>query len=1158
MSEVAPLEAQAGRGPSRSFTPVNRPVVLRKCACGGTPGPDGECENCKRRRLLVQRVATGAAAAGPSAPESVHRTLASPGRPLDPGTRQFMESRFGHDFSQVRIHTDSHAADSAREINAQAYTAGNDIAFAPGKYQPDSHAGQHLLAHELAHTVQQGGLQRRASDLAVDTEPGSRLEHEADRAAHSVMNGRGAPAIAGRVAGPVVSRAPVSAPATGTAAGGTPVPVPVSTPSYFGNTTHQVTAEAGVSVGTGTAATAEESFSVDVLYVPAAKGRKGVQRFKDLANGGVLQSVIGLSGNANASAWQLRDPPPELRSTWLSARGLAPGPAADKAWSDAGGGATFGVCATGNAQIDHIVELQTTGGNNAENLQPLDGSQNSESGQALWNEVSGLARAILAERKLSSGKAAQLRLKFRTADMKGTAKFPAYETAAPVLDPATKLKRGTTCLSIGEAMTDNLAAGAGTAPAGGSATTAYVITAKAAAATAGGSSTTLRVPGSLPLAADAAIYSDPANQAAGQLISGLLLEKLKSGSNASAGKIDASLDTRSRGPKATKLPISMDGAASVIGLDVAAQAQGGRLSLTNPNPGLKFTYPFLSPGVISTMEVTPAGETNWTGYIDPKISFLGRLDVASQNGTLTISKGLGLTELKPPIPGIRIVKSSLGLQLAPEFKPTGFLDLEFGPADKPTATASFAATTDGKGLVATGQLKLNIPGLSKAGAEITYRGGGDYGAGSWSGEFAIGMNDISLPYVTSGSVVARLGAGGKALTVSGALGLTLPGGSTATVGLSDQSGDWVLSGSGTFVVPKVGQVPGGITYNTRSGEVSARIGRVTFKLFGFPATLNSLKGKFASGVPPVFSGSGSLVISKGKLSGTINVDLGEDGRFSGSGTMAYPLFEGLTPQVTVIYKNDRLRVEADITVQSFKLFEGVKNDKELLNLSATIPVPGLSAGTSGVVITIGGGLTVGYSFGPGAIAPITFKAGFNPLDESPDLTLGVEGKLSIPARAYVTAAARAELGVQVDALIVKGGVGAGLELTGNIELSGEVFGTLTAAYKARRFTATMVAGLRAELVLGLALTAYLRAYASSLVPGLGAEQRWDWKLAQASFPTGLQFELSAPFAYDSAGSPAFKPPGLNDVTFIKPNIDPKALIQKVWARAPGQQSPAKG
>ncbi len=77
------------------------------------------------------------------------------GQPLPEGTRTFMESRFGHNFSQVRIHNDAEAAQMNRELKAQAFTRQRDIYFGSGKYKPDSREGQHLLAHELTHLVQQ-------------------------------------------------------------------------------------------------------------------------------------------------------------------------------------------------------------------------------------------------------------------------------------------------------------------------------------------------------------------------------------------------------------------------------------------------------------------------------------------------------------------------------------------------------------------------------------------------------------------------------------------------------------------------------------------------------------------------------------------------------------------------------------------------------------------------------------------------------------------------------------------------------------------------------------------------------------------------------------------------------------------------------------------
>jgi hypothetical protein len=79
------------------------------------------------------------------------------GQPLDSSTSRFFESRFGSDLSGVRLHTDRGAAESARALNARAYTLGNNVVFAQGEYQPHTEAGRHLLAHELAHTLQQGG-----------------------------------------------------------------------------------------------------------------------------------------------------------------------------------------------------------------------------------------------------------------------------------------------------------------------------------------------------------------------------------------------------------------------------------------------------------------------------------------------------------------------------------------------------------------------------------------------------------------------------------------------------------------------------------------------------------------------------------------------------------------------------------------------------------------------------------------------------------------------------------------------------------------------------------------------------------------------------------------------------------------------------------------
>jgi hypothetical protein len=119
--------------------------ISRQCAA---------CDDEEAKKL--QAKSHGAARPPAEAPPIVRQVLREPGQPLDAKTRAFFEPRFECDFSQVRVHTDARAADSARLVNAQAYAVGRHISFAAGRFAPGSGQGTRLLAHELAHVVQQG------------------------------------------------------------------------------------------------------------------------------------------------------------------------------------------------------------------------------------------------------------------------------------------------------------------------------------------------------------------------------------------------------------------------------------------------------------------------------------------------------------------------------------------------------------------------------------------------------------------------------------------------------------------------------------------------------------------------------------------------------------------------------------------------------------------------------------------------------------------------------------------------------------------------------------------------------------------------------------------------------------------------------------------
>ena len=148
------------------------PESQRKCACSG--GSEEECPECRIKRLSVQRL-TSSADAGLEAPPILEDVLGTPGQPLAESARRILEPRFGQDFSHVRVHDDSKAAESAASVNAHAYTVGNHIVFGSGKYAPGTADGNHLLAHELTHTIQQGAASTTAAQRWAGNQAGTSL-----------------------------------------------------------------------------------------------------------------------------------------------------------------------------------------------------------------------------------------------------------------------------------------------------------------------------------------------------------------------------------------------------------------------------------------------------------------------------------------------------------------------------------------------------------------------------------------------------------------------------------------------------------------------------------------------------------------------------------------------------------------------------------------------------------------------------------------------------------------------------------------------------------------------------------------------------------------------------------------------------------------------
>ncbi len=237
MAEQKLVREKAAPAPQRGAMGL----LQRKCACGGSAGLAGTCESCRSRKLaglqaklmvnqpgdIYEREADRLAdqvmsmsGAGPGsspapepvavshtpevgmsrssqgetdgvAPPLVQDVLRSPGTPLDSTTQGLMSSRFGHDFSRVRVHTDALASESARSVDAAAYTVGNHIAFADGHYAPGTGSGRHLLAHELAHVLQQTGAPAggHAGSGRVSAAPAGYLQRQEPKATASGERG---------------------------------------------------------------------------------------------------------------------------------------------------------------------------------------------------------------------------------------------------------------------------------------------------------------------------------------------------------------------------------------------------------------------------------------------------------------------------------------------------------------------------------------------------------------------------------------------------------------------------------------------------------------------------------------------------------------------------------------------------------------------------------------------------------------------------------------------------------------------------------------------------------------------------------------------------------------------------------------------------------
>ncbi|MFJ9419151.1 DUF4157 domain-containing protein [Streptomyces sp. NPDC101227] len=200
---------RSGAAPAARTTASPAPEAARRTVATGEAGrltPEAAAalqrtagNTAVSAALAAQEQHRHGAGCGHTAPPAVQRSpvqdvLRTPGRPLDDSVRADMESRLGADFSDVRVHTDATAHESAESVNAHAYTSGSHIVFQRGRYDGSSAAGRHMLAHELTHVIQQRNGPVAGTDRGDGTrvsDPSDRFEREAEATAARVLSGGG-------------------------------------------------------------------------------------------------------------------------------------------------------------------------------------------------------------------------------------------------------------------------------------------------------------------------------------------------------------------------------------------------------------------------------------------------------------------------------------------------------------------------------------------------------------------------------------------------------------------------------------------------------------------------------------------------------------------------------------------------------------------------------------------------------------------------------------------------------------------------------------------------------------------------------------------------------------------------------------------------------
>jgi hypothetical protein len=1070
--------------------------------------------------ILAQRSSTLEAAGAVAAP-----AIVDAGRPLDTGTRGAMQDGFGRDFSSIRVHDDARAHDNARSLGARAYAAGDHIVFGEGAFRPETQRGRALIAHELAHSVQQGGVQMKA-DGTIPAARDAELEAQADRAALDVTAGRRVSALHS-----------IGRPAIFRADGDPPAAAPATTPEAAGSATDlPPDVEVIEETPRGTGATVLV-VSLPLLTLPRVKGKGDwVQKaYSAIATGNRLVFNPIFDGPGTTIRAFMEKPGDKYKDIWLNnygftdLKGLGKGirtavaadPALDATLQKPGvetivKGFELGKLPSAGCDIDHIVEKQVGGTSVSGNLQLLVSDKNQESGRETYNFLVAETKRIL-EPNRKFVKTFQIRYK----DVKVLDDVEDASFHIETLLRTGQVKGAAEVMKKAEGIPIQLVAG--------------------------GASEVVRV---------RAAGSTPVDAAERRLISGMrFINYLRTpGSSPTKGtdKVEAELLSKPVLPGKGKgitltatitpapTPAADDPSAGASAAEKAAASEVRKLTLDPvANKDIKFYYPYLSEGTFTKLEVDENRNLIGEGVITPSVKFLGPLKVKFGPDTLALVQDINTDAInssafiKPISSMFRFTNGSVSIDLV-KFKPQGTMDMELGPRGKPVILGTVAAKEEGGQFVMTGTLQPggSIPGIKEAKGEVSYRS--DTG---WAG--ALSANTTTIP---NSEASVKLGfkedKGAFRPYAEGAIKTTIR---NSTLKLNVAWGGGSVTYSGGVKIEKPFPMIDSVNLNGRYNEgVIWLTGEAPITWRSISSTLTVVYSR-KDGEEGKFSGTATFAIKTEKADGSVTLNYNEDGSFSGKGTVSYQITKDIRPTLGVELKAGKVRMFGEVALKDIPLTRmwpapnGGKLDF-IKGVGAKFPFPlppplvGVSA-----FIEIRASAGLGYGVGPLTLKGIVFKGELYPLEDDPKVLASVKGKLVVPAYAEIWGTFGAYVGLEV--LAGAAGVKGGIDVTPSLRVTGETGIETIAEYKDQAFTFYAEAFARGQMEAGLKVDLVAQIYA---LYGL-LEHTWTYNALGVRAPLGPELILKiGRVEYGKNGEITW--PNTSQMSLEPKNLDPATLV----------------